>query len=144
VTGTKWVLYPSKEISTQAFFQNLGQLGPGHLIPPGIWTLADVIEYGRENVVCPYFLVRRMVNLSKLMKPMLAFSTYRFQMPFVDVIIYSFHYLLDPKVAEQVSKELSKDAIVVFDEAHNIGMDFFSIKLRCLISFPKTTYASSP
>ena len=40
---------------------------------------------------------------------------------FVDVIIYSFHYLLDPKVAEQVSKELSKDAIVVFDEAHNIG-----------------------
>ena len=44
-----------------------------------------------------------------------------YQMPFVDVIIYSFHYLLDPKVAEQVSKELSKDAIVVFDEAHNIG-----------------------
>lgn len=42
-------------------------------------------------------------------------------MPFVDVIIYSFHYLLDPKVSEQVSKELSKDAIVVFDEAHNIG-----------------------
>lgn len=42
-------------------------------------------------------------------------------MPFVDVIIYSFHYLLDPKVAEQVSKELSGEAIVVFDEAHNIG-----------------------
>ena len=42
-------------------------------------------------------------------------------MPFVDVVIYSFHYLLDPKVAEQVSKEISKDAIVVFDEAHNIG-----------------------
>ncbi|KAG8741353.1 DNA-dependent ATPase of the nucleotide excision repair factor 4 complex [Ceratobasidium sp. 414] len=45
---------------------------------------------------------------------------YNYQMPFVDVVIYSFHYLLDPKVAEQVSKELSKDAIVVFDEAHNI------------------------
>ena len=42
-------------------------------------------------------------------------------MSFVDIIIYSFHYLLDPKVAEQVSKEMSKDAIVVFDEAHNIG-----------------------
>jgi len=41
-------------------------------------------------------------------------------MPFVDIIIYSFHYLLDPKVADQVSKEMSKDAIVVFDEAHNI------------------------
>jgi hypothetical protein len=38
-----------------------------------------------------------------------------------NVIIYSFHYLLDPKVAEQVSKHMSKDSIVVFDEAHNIG-----------------------
>jgi DNA excision repair protein ERCC-2 len=45
-------------------------------------------------------------------------------MPFVDVIIYSFHYLLDPKVADQVSKELSADSIVVFDEAHNIGGSF--------------------
>ncbi|KAJ7155974.1 hypothetical protein C8R43DRAFT_998581 [Mycena crocata] len=81
--------------------ENLGQMEAGSLIPPGIWTLADVLEYGRDKGVCPYFTVRRM-------------------MPFVDVIIYSFHYLLDPKVAEQVSKEMSKDAIVVFDEAHNI------------------------
>ncbi|KAI6109813.1 hypothetical protein F5141DRAFT_1188740 [Pisolithus sp. B1] len=74
---------------------------PGNLIPAGIWTLADVLQHGRDHITCPYFTIRRM-------------------MPFVDVIIYSFHYLLDPKVAEQVSKELTKDAIVVFDEAHNI------------------------
>jgi DNA excision repair protein ERCC-2 len=37
-----------------------------------------------------------------------------------NVIIYSYHYLLDPKIAERVSKDISKDAIVVFDEAHNI------------------------
>jgi DNA excision repair protein ERCC-2 len=42
------------------------------------------------------------------------------QMPFCNVIIYSYHYLLDPKIAERVSRELSKDCIVVFDEAHNI------------------------
>lgn len=41
-------------------------------------------------------------------------------MPYVQVIVYSFHYLLDPKVAEQVSKEMDKNSIVVFDEAHNI------------------------
>ncbi|KAF9005645.1 hypothetical protein BDQ17DRAFT_1353521 [Cyathus striatus] len=81
--------------------ENLGKLEPGSLIPPGIWTLADVLQYGHDNKICPYFAVRRM-------------------MPFVDVVIYSFHYLLDPKVAEQVSKEMSKDSIVVFDEAHNI------------------------
>ena len=42
------------------------------------------------------------------------------KMSFCNVIIYSYHYLLDPKIAERVSKELSKDCIVVFDEAHNI------------------------
>lgn len=41
-------------------------------------------------------------------------------MQFCNVIIYSYHYLLDPKIAERVSKDLSKDCIVVFDEAHNI------------------------
>jgi DNA excision repair protein ERCC-2 len=41
-------------------------------------------------------------------------------MPFCNVIIYSYHYLLDPKIAERVSKELSNDCVVVFDEAHNI------------------------
>jgi DNA excision repair protein ERCC-2 len=54
-------------------------------------------------------------------------------MPFVDIIIYSFHYLLDPKVAEQVSKEMSKDAIVVFDEAHNIGSYFSRLNIVALI-----------
>lgn len=48
------------------------------------------------------------------------------KLPYADVVIYSFHYLLDPKVAEQVSKEMSKESIVVFDEAHNIG-SFLSV-----------------
>ncbi|PWN51957.1 putative RAD3-DNA helicase/ATPase [Violaceomyces palustris] len=84
-----------------SFHEELGKLEPGQLIPQGVWTLEEVKEYAREKGICPYFAIRRM-------------------MPFVDIIIYSFHYLLDPKVAEQVSKEMSKDAIVVFDEAHNI------------------------
>ncbi|KAL5490523.1 RAD3 [Sanghuangporus weigelae] len=88
-------------VPTCSFHDNLEDLEPGNLIPPGIHTLADVLQYGRDKGTCPYFTVRRM-------------------MAFVDVIIYSFHYLLDPKVAEQVSKDISKDAIVVFDEAHNI------------------------
>ena len=36
--------------------------------------------------------------------------------------MYSYYYLLDPKISELVSSELSKKAVVVFDEAHNIGM----------------------
>lgn len=84
-----------------SFHEELGKLEPGHLIPPGVWTLEEVMNYGHARGLCPYFAVRRMI-------------------PFADVIIYSFHYLVDPKVAEQVSREVSKDAIVVFDEAHNI------------------------
>lgn len=38
-----------------------------------------------------------------------------------NIVVYSYHYLLDPKIAEVVSKELSKASVVVFDEAHNIG-----------------------
>lgn len=66
-------------------------------------------------------------------------------MPFVDIIIYSFHYLLDPKVAEQVSKEMSKDAIVVFDEAHNIGTYVLSLCLftSCSNVSTQTTFVLS-
>ncbi|RMX45958.1 hypothetical protein pdam_00020986 [Pocillopora damicornis] len=37
-----------------------------------------------------------------------------------NIVVYSYHYLLDPKIAELVSKELEKTSVVVFDEAHNI------------------------
>ena len=42
--------------------KELGKLEPGNLIPSGIWTLADVQQYGRENTLCPYFTIRRMVG----------------------------------------------------------------------------------
>lgn len=44
-----------------------------------------------------------------------------FQIGHANIVVYSYHYLLDPKIAELVSKELSKESVVVFDEAHNIG-----------------------
>ncbi|PVU86814.1 hypothetical protein BB560_006600 [Smittium megazygosporum] len=50
-----------------------------------------------------------------------------------DVIIYSYHYMLDPKLNELISKELNKDAIVIFDEAHNIDgicIDSLSIDIN--------------
>jgi Rad3-related DNA helicase len=44
-----------------------------------------------------------------------------FQISHANIVVYSYHYLLDPKIAEIVSKEMSKNSVVVFDEAHNIG-----------------------
>lgn len=56
------------------------------------------------------------------------------------IIVYSYHYLLDPKIADTVSKELAKKSVVVFDEAHNIGWLFYIygmivLKTLRLISF---------
>ncbi len=42
-------------------------------------------------------------------------------------------YLLDPKIANLVSKELEKECIVVFDEAHNIDnvcVEAYSVKIN--------------
>lgn len=83
------------------YHENLYLVEPDNLVPPGVYSFEQLVEYGKETKTCPYFAVRRMI-------------------PFCNIIIYSYHYLLDPKISERVSQELSKDAIVIFDEAHNI------------------------
>lgn len=72
-----------------------------NLIPAGVYSFDALINHCKEVGTCPYFTVRRMI-------------------PFCNIIIYSYHYLLDPKIADRVSKEISKDSIIIFDEAHNI------------------------
>ena len=83
------------------YFENLETQDSDAAIESGVYTLEDFKEYAKGKHYCPYFFARKLI-------------------PFANVIIYSYHYLLDPKIAEYVSKELSKDSIIVFDEAHNI------------------------
>jgi hypothetical protein len=33
-----------------------------------------------------------------------------------NIVVYSYHYILDPKIAEIVSKNLARNSVVVFDE----------------------------
>ena len=49
----------------------------------------DLKEYGRMRGWCPYFMARQAILHA-------------------NVVVYSYHYLLDPKIAEMVSKELAK------------------------------------
>jgi len=74
-------------------FQNEGR--ESHL-PTGVYSLDDLKEYGRSRNWCPYF-------------------TSRFAIVQAQVVVYSYHYLLDPKVADIVSKELAKESVVVCD-----------------------------
>lgn len=84
-----------------AYHENLNDIEPHEYLPNGVFLFDGLIKYCQDRTICPYFTVRRMLG-------------------YCNVIIYSYHYLLDPKIAERVSAELSKDLIIIFDEAHNI------------------------
>ena len=80
----------------------------------GFRGLQDLRAYGKEKGWCPYFLARHMVQLA-------------------NVVVYSYQYLLDPKVAGIISKEMQKESVVVFDEAHNIDnvcIEALSVSVR--------------
>lgn len=83
------------------FHEALEGMDQHDLIPAGVYSFDALTAYCKTKGTCPYFTVRRMI-------------------PFCNIIIYLYHYLLDPKIAERVLRELSKDSIVIFDEAHNI------------------------
>ncbi|XP_078592017.1 general transcription and DNA repair factor IIH helicase subunit XPD-like [Branchiostoma floridae x Branchiostoma japonicum] len=83
------------------FYERFDALGRETLLPPGIYNLDDMKDVGREKGYCPYFMARYAIT-------------------YANIVVYSYHYLLDPKIADLVSKELAKNSVVVFDEAHNI------------------------
>ncbi|XP_042661525.1 general transcription and DNA repair factor IIH helicase subunit XPD isoform X2 [Tyto alba] len=83
------------------FFEEFDTHGREVPIPYGIYNLDDLKAHGRQKGWCPYFLAR-------------------YSILHANIIVYSYHYLLDPKIADLVSKELARKSVVVFDEAHNI------------------------
>jgi len=83
------------------FYEDWDSLGRDEILPPGIYNLTDLKMYGEKKGWCPYFMARQAIEQA-------------------NVVVYSYHYLLDPKIAELVSKNLPRSSVVVFDEAHNI------------------------
>jgi len=82
-------------------------------VPSGVYSLDDMKDLGRKYGWCPYFMARELLNRA-------------------NIVVYNYQYMLDPKVANLVSKELETESIVVFDEAHNIDnvcIEAFSVIL---------------
>ncbi|KAL1319520.1 hypothetical protein HN51_071787 [Arachis hypogaea] len=101
-------------VPTCEFFEQYERAGSAAVLPPGVYTLQDLRIFGKEKGWCPYFLARHMVQ-------------------FANVVVYSYQYLLDPKVAGIISKEMQKESVVVFDEAHNIDnvcIEALSVSVR--------------
>ncbi|CAI5461324.1 unnamed protein product [Closterium sp. Yama58-4] len=103
---------PDIEVCT--YFDQFDRTGQEAALPPGVYTLQDLRAFGREKGWCPYFLARHMIN-------------------FANVVVYNYQYLLDPKVSGIISRELERESIVVFDEAHNIDnvcIEALSVNVR--------------
>lgn len=95
------------------YYEGFDIEGRESTLPYGVYSIDDLKQYGQDRNWCPYFLAR-------------------FAIVHANIIVYSYHYLLDPKIAEVVSKELNREAVVVFDEAHNIDnvcIDSMSVKI---------------
>nr|VZI37462.1 unnamed protein product [Spirometra erinaceieuropaei] len=88
-------------VSTCKFYEELDLHGRDEVLPTGIYNLSDLRIYGKRHNYCPYFLARHALIHA-------------------NIVVYSYYYLLDPKIASLVSKDLPKNTVVVFDEAHNI------------------------
>ena len=50
-----------EDVDLCIYHENLDLLEPHNLIPPGVWTLDDLMKYGEQQKQCPYFTARRMV-----------------------------------------------------------------------------------
>jgi len=103
-----------QEVPTCSFFEDFELHGREFPLPNGCYNLDDLKAFGQSKGWCPYFMARHAIQSAQ-------------------IVVYSYHYLLDPKISEIVSKEFKKETCVVFDEAHNIDnicIDSMSINLN--------------
>jgi DNA excision repair protein ERCC-2 len=95
------------------FYEQFERTGRSAPALHGVFTLDGMRQFAESRGWCPYFFSRHVLGVA-------------------DVVIYSYQYVIDPKVANHVSKELPKNSILVFDEAHNIDnvcIDALSVTL---------------
>ena len=101
------------EVPVCSYYESFDRGGREMMVPAGVYSLDDVKTYASSKGWCPYFFARWAIQHA-------------------NIVVYSYHYLLDPKIADVVSKELARNSVVVFDEAHNIDnicIDSMSVKI---------------
>jgi DNA excision repair protein ERCC-2 len=100
-----WVVEQAKQnpgsIETCSYFDNFQAAGEATTMPSGVYDLEELKKWGKSRGWCPYYLTRQAINHA-------------------NILVFNYQYMLDPKVAKMVSKELEAESIIVFDEAHNI------------------------
>lgn len=102
---SSWILEQNKKhpgsIETCPYYDTFLDAGESTSMPNGIYDLMEIQKYASYRGWCPYYLTRSAINHAQ-------------------ILVFNYQYMLDPKVAKIVSKELESECIIVFDEAHNI------------------------
>lgn len=100
-----WVVEQARQkpgsMETCPYYDNFQSAGEATTMPSGVYNLEELRKWGKARGWCPYFLTRQAINHA-------------------NILVFNYQYMLDPKVAKMVSRELESESIVVFDEAHNI------------------------
>lgn len=100
-----WVVEHARQnpgsMETCSYFDNFQAAGESTTMPSGVYDLEELKKWGQARGWCPYYLTRQAINHA-------------------NILVFNYQYMLDPKVAKMVSKELEAESIIVFDEAHNI------------------------
>jgi DNA excision repair protein ERCC-2 len=76
-------------------------------------NIEDLLEMGKDQHICPYFSAKSLIASS-------------------DFILCNYPYIIDYKVNEELLKNLTKESIVIIDEAHNIDdvcVDSMTLKI---------------
>ena len=101
-------------VETCTYYDGFKSAGEATSMPSGIYDLEALKKWGKNKNWCPYYLTRQAINHAS-------------------VLVFNYQYMLDPKVAKMVSKELESESIIVFDEAHNIDsvcIEAFSVTIQ--------------
>ncbi|GMH54955.1 hypothetical protein TL16_g01789, partial [Triparma laevis f. inornata] len=88
-------------VKTCSYYEGYSNEGIDSTMPSGVYDLESLRTWGKSKNWCPYYLTRRAINHA-------------------NILVFNYQYMLDPKVAKMVSKELEQESIIVFDEAHNL------------------------
>jgi DNA excision repair protein ERCC-2 len=86
-----WVVEQARQkpgsMETCSYYDNFQAAGESTTMPSGVYDLEELKKWGQTRGWCPYYLTRQAINHA-------------------NILVFNYQYMLDPKVAKMVSKEL--------------------------------------
>ena len=85
---------------TCTYHKGVENLSTHTRLTDSIWDIEDIVTLGKKSKGCPYYTSRLLAKSA-------------------DIIFCPYNYITDPLIRSAVDFDL-KDAIIIFDEAHNL------------------------